>query len=444
MHRRTFLHGLGAAALAAGPWAGRSAFADEDDKDAPNIILVVGDDISAGDFGCYGGTEFDTPFIDRMAREGVRFQTAWAAPVCGPARAMLLTGKYNDKTGMWRNAGRLGQLTNNLLLGKAMKRAGYVTGMYGKLHHGGRPTEDYGFDEYCICRYWKGYDGTHQDRGSKTKGMYAVQWYWHPGLVANGKGVPTGPKDFGPEIEVERMLDFIRRHREKRFFALWTTNLRHGQHSKKRGWYLPDVPELNAAGVPTGKRIPGSNKSHLHYLDAKVAQIARTLSELDLQRRTIILFTADNGRKGKGHPASEAALRVPLVAWGGAIPALGARSELIDFTDIMPTLLALGGARVPDDLDGHSFAPALLGKKFTPRKWIRSQGELQRPKERRGQMGSWARDKDWLLDADEQLWYCGAGHDPTRYRKATPDMAGAREARARLARLRKSAGGNKP
>lgn len=399
----------------------------------PNIILILADDISARDYPLYGGTALKTPHLDALAKRGVFFRTAWAAPVCGPSRAMLMTGRYNENTGMGRNgAGSPSSFLAGPQIGTLMKKAGYATGIFGKLHHGGTP-KSYGFDEHCICENWKGYTGRPQKAKAKG-GMYSVHWYWHPGVVANGKGVPTTEKDFGPEIECERILDFITRKKDKPFFVFWPTNLPHHEFVESTGkWARPDVPELDVNGKPTGKRIAASLASNMAYLDAKLGMIQRHLKTLGIYENTVIIYTGDNGTAGygKGKPESSKAVRVPFVVGGGGVTGLGARDEMIDFTDILPTVLDLAGAKLPTGFDGHSFAPLLRGKPFTGRKWIFSSGELQG--KHKGVIGRWIRDDRWLLDASGQLWDCGEERNETLFRKVNADES---DASATIKRLK--------
>ena len=386
----------------------------------PNIIFVLADDISAKDLAAYKSDNphgIKLPMIDRLAREGVMFQTAWSSPMCGPSRAMLHTGKYPYKTGHFENEVApetpIWRDPRHTLTGRVMQSAGYKNAWYGKIHFGGTPA-DYGFDEYCSAQWWDGYDGPHQAPGERHAGghMYSVSWYWHPALLADGKGVPTTPEDFGPQIESERLLDFITRHKEEPFFVYWPTYLPHMAHkpgvpmAAPGSWYYPDVPECDAEGRPTGKKIAGSLASNMQFLDQKLQLIVKRLEDLGILNNTIIMIAGDNGTPGygKGKFESEVALRVPFIVWGpGLVKPVGPSPVLVDFTDILPTLAELGGAKKPDDVSGHSFAPYLLGKPFVPRDSIFMQFDNAR----------WLRDQRYLLDGNGRFYDCGAGRDET-------------------------------
>lgn len=413
----------------------------DNSESRPNIILILADDSSSKEYSIHGGEEINTPALDFLVKEGLHFRTAWAAPVCGPARSILLTGRYIRESGLGANGG--GELRDTLLsypqLGTLMRDAGYKTALYGKLHHGGSP-DMYGFDEYAYYDSWEGYTGK-QQRSYAREGMYSVHWYWHPGIVANGTGIPTKESDFGPEIVCGRMLDFITENKERPFFVFWPTNLPHHEFNEAEDrWYRPDVPELDEHGLPTGKIIPGSLKSNLEYLDGKLARIRQHLTKLGIADNTIIIYTTDNGTAGygKGKAKSSIAVRVPLVVGGDSVPKLGARDELVDFSDILPTLLELAGGNPPEGIDGHSFAPLLKGSPFRGRTYIHSQGALQSPPEQKGTIGEWTRDGRWLLDANDDLWDCGDKRDERKYRKADMNTEPAKEAMARLKAARQT------
>ncbi len=377
----------------------------------PNIIFVLADDVSAKDLRCYNEHGVVLPTIGKMAKEGVMFQTAWAAPVCGPSRAILQTGKYPFKQGYFENYVEpdipLWKNPRHQLVGQILKQSGYVNAWYGKIHFGGTPV-NYGFDEYCTTQWWNGYDGPFQSPEKTTAGMYSVSWYWHPGLLENGKGLPTGPEDFGPQIESERILDFITRHKDQPFFVYWPSNLPHMAHRggtpMNGDWFYPDVPVCDAGGTPTGGRIPGSLASNMKFLDDKLALIVRRLEELDILDNTIIFVAGDNGTPGygKGKFESEVAPHVPFVVWAPElIKRRGTSPVLVDFSDILPTLAELAGAEIPQDVNGKSFAPYLKGQRFEPREWVFMQFNNAR----------WLRDDRWLLDGYGRFYDCGSGRD---------------------------------
>ena len=150
----------------------------------PNIILVLLDDVSAKEYTCYGGHGVNAPNMERMARDGVMFQTAWSTPLCGPTRAMLHTGRYAWRTKYYDNgiAPARPSGSRHQVMGKVLQSAGYSTAMYGKSHFSNDPHHDLGFDEYAISRYWKGYDGPPQDAAVERQQQHVC----HSVVLASG------------------------------------------------------------------------------------------------------------------------------------------------------------------------------------------------------------------------------------------------------------------
>jgi len=416
MKRRDFLRGVAGAACGVGiAERALGAQARQLGDRRPNIIFVLADDVSAKEFSLYGGEGIATPELDRMGHEGLFFETAWTAPVCGPSRCLLRTGRYAFRTQYYENA--IGPATpthrTHIELAEALHDAGYATLMAGKNHDGTPPAEK-GYDDWCTVTKWDGYDGTHQSpdwggRVLRERGMYAVQWYFHPALVTPEGGIPTTAEDFGPDLEVDYIRKFISRRQDRPFFVYWPTNLPHMMYGPERKWHYTDVPERDAKGTRTGRRRAGSLKSNLEYLDYLLGCIRGELEGQGLERDTVIFFAGDNGTAGYGKHQlrSEIGPRVAFVVHGpGHVPSLGARPELVDFSDVLPTCLDLAEAALPDgyEIDGHSFAPLLRGKDFDGRDWIFVQmGEAR-----------WLRDERWLLDGNGRFWDCGKNRDETK------------------------------
>ncbi len=382
--------------------------ASASNEQQPNIIFLLADDISAKDLALNRAKGISVPTIDKMAREGVNFKTAWANAVCGPSRAVLQTGKYPFNQNHFSNPvySNVPMWKDHKLIGETMRESGYSTAMYGKLHFldtwkDQDPTM-YGFDEYAIPKWWPGFDGEHQlPKGKRTKGMYATSWFWHPGMVINGKGVKTSEQHFGPEMQFEQMEGFIKRNKTKPFFVYWSSYLPHMAHSKNmpmnKGWYYTDVPELDKDYKWTGKKIKGSLTSNMQYLDRKIEQLMGVLEEQGILDNTIIFVVGDNGTPvyGKSRYESEVAIHVPFVVWSPAlVKQRGDSDVLVDFTDIYATLAELGGATNIPKIDGHSFAPYLQDKDFTPREWVFMQYDNTR----------WLRTNRWLLDGHGHLY----------------------------------------
>lgn len=385
----------------------------------PNIIYVMMDDISAIEFSAYSDSlGANTPTIDLMADQGVAFKTAYSQPLCGPSRAMVLTAKYSAQNGHFSHANRPGPTTHDdhYTIGTAMRDAGYRTGFYGKqqIDRATKNPSDFGFDRYVVCKRWPGHDGPSQGR-TGPDGLYGATWYWHPGLIADGVGVPTTPNDFGPNIELDSILSFIGEASSQPFYVHWPTNLPHSEYDPvAQSWYRPDVPEFDASGNLTGNIITGSVKSNIEYVDQALKKIVQKLEDTGQLNNTIIFLTADNGSagKGKGETDSERGVHVPLFVYGpGNVVHRNISDVLVDLTDMIPTFLDLANYSTPEtaSMDGKSFAPYLLSQPFQSRDWIAAQLDESR----------WLRTREWLLDGDGALWYCGQDYDYNNFVQIT-------------------------
>jgi len=418
MNRRQFLRsvGLGTASVLAGGQlrAGQAAA-----KRPPNLIVLMADDCSAKEYSCYGSTEIHTPVLDSLAKTGVRFRTCWCAPICSPTRAMVMTGRYAFRTHWWHNdmkpTGKEPHADlseHNRIFAQVLKEAGYATAVCGKWQlHG--DEEAYGFDEHCMWEKWDGFDGPVEQEGQSLPGRAAR--YWHPAIVKNGQGVPTKATDYGPDLFVEFLLDFARRHKDRPFLIYYPMCLTHGSwdfEAGRRG-YLP-VPELDADGQPTGRKVPGSLKSNVEYADALVGRIVRGLEALGLRENTILFYTCDNGTAGygKNKVAGERGPLVPMIVNGpGHVKPSGARDELVSLVDLFPTLADLAGAPLPANyvIDGQSFAWLLRGEPGRERDYIFSYCADARM----------IRTKRWLLDGEGRLWDCGNNRSGEGYTDVT-------------------------
>ena len=391
----------------------------------PNIVFILADDVSACELSPYGGT-IAMPNLQKLADDGVLIRDAWSTPVCAPSRAMMMTGKYPHHTGYYENPVSpevpFWQDPRHLPLLKMLKQAGYATSMVGKKHPGNDPDAGVlGADDWLITWFWLGHNGPRQNHWSPDRqDMYGVSWFWHPGLVRNGQGLPTTPKDFGPDLELKHLLEFAAVDRDKPFIAYWATFRPHKAHEEVAGspegrWYYTDVPELDKEGRPTGGKVRGTLKSNMQYLDHLLGRLREGLAKQGRAKDTIIFFAADNGTADiRGHNEvmdknsydRDNGIRVPLVVGGGPVQARGTSDVLVDFTDFWPTFAQLAGYRGTMKTDGHSFAPYLLGEPFTPRETIRMAMNNAR----------WVRDRDWLLDGRGRFYDTRGAANRDEYR----------------------------
>ena len=321
----------------------------------PNIIFILADDLGLDGVSCYGADAYKTPHIDELAASGLRFETCYAAPLCGPSRCALMTGRYAFRTGglqngSWNAGGPGAKSKDEQPLAKLMKQAGYATCEAGKWRQVGETPGDWGFDEYCT-------DPT------------ASGWYWKNNYIENGK---TIAKDhYNPDVIQAFSLDFIRRHKEGPFFLYYAMHLVHSPILK-----TPD----------TGK-TPDSSlyADNIRYMDKQVGEIVAELEKLGLRDKTLVMFSGDNGTalnypstiggrmiNGKKATMLEGGSRVPLIAsMPGTTPAGKVSKDIVNFTDMLSTFVELGGGQLPKDFkyDSHSIAPQLRGEKGNPREW---------------------------------------------------------------------------
>lgn len=448
MNRRDFLkHVLGgtvAGALGPGLMIQAGQEKTKTSQNAKNIVLILADDLGASEIGVYGNTDNKTPNIDRLATEGAMFKTCWATPICSPSRAMIMTGKYATRTQWWHNSMRpydwknepLSHLGNShTLFSEALKRYGYATVLSGKWQlGGGYPTAvfDHGFDEYCIHHEWI----SHLPPGVKFDGFVSgpdhlfpgrTSGYWNPCIVENGRLRHTTPDDYGPDIFCNYLIDFIGRHRNQPFLAYYPMQLVHNGADPtcgNRECYVP-VPELDEQDRPTGKRTPEGFKYNVEYMDHLVGRIIKALDEMGLRDNTVIIFAGDNGSLNNKAQPTEAGCRVPLICnCPGTIQKGLVSVELVDFSDILPTILDFANAQLPagEEIDGHSFAPILRGDPNPPvRDWIFSYYAYQRM----------LRDKRWYLDGYGKFYDCGTDRTGKYYKEVTdstdPEVLAARK-----------------
>jgi arylsulfatase A len=361
-----------------------------------NFIILLIDDLGAGDLGCYGNTENKTPNIDRLAAEGTKFEMCFATPNCTPSRVLLMTGQYGFRTGWFNLIGRPYSprpgspdfdIGKKFTFAKLLKARGYATALSGKWQLPGELPNlirECGFDEYRMWAYRHNLPpGASYTDLTPAKNPDKTSRYWQPSIVENGKFVPTTTNDYGPDLFNQFAIDFIKRNKDKPFCAYYPSVLTHVPHVE-----TPDPAN-------PGKRLPGSLKSNLEYLDYLVGKLLAEVDDLKLTNRTVVICLADNtagDRKGK---LSEAGAHVPLIIRCPGLVKAGITSPaLTDISDVFPTIADFANAEVPKDhvLDGKSLAPVLRGETSEHRSWIFSYLRA----------GRLLRDKRWLLQVDEK------------------------------------------
>ncbi|MBN2314323.1 MAG: sulfatase-like hydrolase/transferase [Sedimentisphaerales bacterium] len=422
MQRRQFLKATGLAAACV--LLDRSRLLAGSSTPLPNLIVIMADDLGAKELSCYGNKEHHTPHLDRLAETGMQFKTCYATPICHPTRFEIMTGQYGHHNKVYQFPGRRGgpvagspedDISRHLTFAQVLKKRGYATVHSGKWQLTGEiPTliNECGFDEYCMWAYkYNLPPGVKHTGGWEGKQGGKTSRYWHPSIVKNGKYLPTKPDDYGPDIFTDFIIDFIKRHKNKPFFAYYPMCLTHGP------FYV--TPDTVKSEKEKFKNERNKNfKANVEYMDKLVGRIVEALDTNDLRRNTVILFTGDNGTggQGKGQP-TELGARVPMIANGpGIVKPSEPSDELVDLSDILPTLVDFAGAKLPREhiIDGQSFAPLLRGENGSTREWIYSYlGDRQI-----------LRTKRWLLEDNGpghpgRFYDCGDSRDGSGYKDVT-------------------------
>jgi len=351
--RRDFLRTVGAAAAALtipGCATSERAADRPSAADKPNFIVIFTDDQGYADVGCFGAEGFTTPHLDRMAAEGAKFTSFYsAAPVCSPSRAALLTGCYPQRVSIPRvlfPRDNIGLNPNEITIADILKTRGYATCCIGKWHLGHLteflPTRQ-GFDYYFGIPY--------------SNDMSPVV------LVENEKTIETKPdQSLLTRRYTEKAVEFITKNKDRPFFVYLP-------HT------MPHVP-LFVSDAFKGKTSRGLYGDVIEELDWSVGEILETVKRLGIDKKTLVIFTSDNGpwlskgehggsakplRDGK-FATYEGGMREPCVMrWPGKIPAGMVCSEMATTMDFLPTLAKLAGAKTPGDriIDGKDIWPLM-------------------------------------------------------------------------------------
>jgi arylsulfatase A-like enzyme len=339
------------------------AAAHSDDK--PNIIFILADDAGIGDVSAYGCQYGDTPNIDRLATEGMKFTRAYSgSAVCAPSRCVLMTGQHTGHALRRSNQSKVGLLAlpaGQMTVARLLHDAGYATGGFGKWGLGNPDTtgvaEKQGFD-----LFFGYYDQKH------------AHDYYTDHLIRNSVDVPCEQsgnqtwEDYSHTRIANETIDFIEQNKDRPFFcyAAWTPP--HGD------FVIPENPTFSGQAWPDEVR---NYAAMVALVDRDVGRVMQKLKDLGIDEKTLVIFSSDNGAnlefieplgstgglRGHKRILYEGGIRTPLIArWPGTIKP-GTTSDLLtSFVDFLPTAADLCGAPAPQGLDGRSFAPTLLGK----------------------------------------------------------------------------------
>jgi arylsulfatase A-like enzyme len=391
----------------------------------PNIIFILADDLGYGDLGCYGSELIETPNIDLLAQSGMMFTQHYSgSPVCAPSRCVLLTGKHsghayirgNDEWGdrgeVWDYRAMIADSTlegqrplpeETITIGKILQSRGYATGMIGKWGLGAPHTESIptrqGFDFFC---------GYNCQRQAHT--YYPVHLYLNENRIALGNdtipphaklSAETDPLDpasysdfnlasYAPDVMFEEMITFIDSNKDEPFFLYWASPIPHVPLQAPKRWvdyymqkFGDEPPYLGEKSYFPTRYPHASYAAMISFLDEQIGRLVEKLKQDGLYDNTLIIFTSDNGPtynggtdspwfnsggpfdeergRGKGF-LYEGGIRVPMIAsWPGKIKSGTGSDHISSFQDLLPTLCEITGTDLPEDVDGISYLPELLG-----------------------------------------------------------------------------------
>ena len=252
----------------------------------PNIVFILSDNQSYYEMSCHGHAQIKTPHIDRFGKQSVEFTRFYAPPYCSPSRAVILTGQYAMRSGVFTTiAGRSILHKDQTTLADVLKKNGYQTGIFGKWHLGFsfpyRP-QDRGFDEVFV----------HGGGGVGQMEDYFGNTHYDTTFIHNGKVSPS--KGFSTDTLFDRAMNFIETHQEAPFFCFVPTPVTHSPHYGPKGL----VAEMKAAGMEGDLGL----FAQVQNLDANIGRMLAKLDELKLSENTIVIYASDQGMNDRGAP----------------------------------------------------------------------------------------------------------------------------------------------
>jgi arylsulfatase A-like enzyme len=355
----------------------------------PNIIWVMADDLGYGEVGVYGQTVIQTPRLDQMAAEGLRFTQFYAgATVCAPSRSVLMTGQHHGHTRVRGNAGMTNPAAQALrpedvTVAEVLRERGYATALIGKWGLG-----DVGDAETGLPRR-QGFDHFIGYLNQRHAHNHFPEFLWRnetrislPNIVTpigtDGAGYSDDPVVFADDLLTDEVLKYVANHQDRPFFLYWSPVIPHANNERNRdlknGAHVPDF------GPYAREPWPDPDKGHaamITRLDTYVGRLLDQLRRLGLDRNTLVIFTSDNGPHNEsGHnlerftpsgpfsgikrSLTDGGIRVPAIAWWPGTVATGRVTNHVGyFGDLMATAAELAGAPLPPAVDSISLVPTL-------------------------------------------------------------------------------------
>lgn len=349
-------------------------------EEKPNIIYIMADDLGYGDLSCYGQKKFKTPNIDRLASEGMKFTQHYSgSTVCAPSRCSLMTGLHTGHCQIRGNRevkpeGQTPMKPGTVTIPTLLKKAGYVSGMFGKWGLGAPGSDS---DPMLFFDDFFGYNCQRQAHN------------YYPGHLWDKKEkIKLMGRKYSHDLIMKEAMNFIRNNKYKPFFCYMPVTIPHAAmhapkllHDKYRSHYSRFEDKIGKYAGPRVKNPIAAFPAMMEHLDNGVGQVLDLLKELDIEKNTLVIFTSDNGphREGGHDPKFwnssgplkgikrdlyEGGIRVPfLTRWPGTIKPGRVSKHISAMWDMMPTFCEMAGVDPPKDIDGISFLPTLLGEK---------------------------------------------------------------------------------
>ncbi|HEX4130265.1 MAG TPA: arylsulfatase [Pirellulales bacterium] len=375
---------------------------DTSQKDAsrPNFIFILADDLGIGDLGCYGQAKIQTPNVDRLAADGMKFTNFYSgAAVCAPSRCTLMTGKHLGHATVRDNMqrapkgageGQHAMQSGTVTVAQLLKRAGYATAIVGKWGLG-MPEDhssplDFGFDHsygYLCQGMAHTFYPPHLWRDDKQEPLAGNPPYYY----GQKEPIPVSGADYSHDLMADDALAWVRGHKDSPFFLYLAFTIPHlslqvpeDSLSEYRGRW-PETPVTDSKHYANHSEPRAAYAAMITRMDRDIGRLMALLKHLQIDDNTLVMFASDNGAvfplsgtdpeffqstaklRGYKQDLYEGGIRTPMLArWPGHIQP-GSTSDFIGaFWDILPTFCELTGVEAPSDIDGISIVPTLLGK----------------------------------------------------------------------------------
>ena len=321
--------------------------------DKPNVVFILSDNQSYYEMSCHGHAQIKTPNIDRFAKQSVEFTHFYAPPYCSPSRAVILTGKYAMRSGVFTTiAGRSILHRGQRTLADTLVENGYRTGIFGKWHLGfsypHRPG-DRGFEEVFV----------HRGGGVGQMEDYFGNSHYDTTFIHNGKVTPS--EGFSTDTLFDRAMAFVETHEDVPFFCFVSTPVTHSPHHGPKAL----VEELKSAGLTGDLGL----FAQVQNLDHNIGRMLAKLDALGLAKNTIVVYASDQGMNDRGAPHGGNRLGIPYdpahhVPFFIRVPGANAAvcERLAGMIDFFPTVLDFCRVEPPEHCDGMSLKPLILGQ----------------------------------------------------------------------------------